>query len=590
MLQLIDIYLLQNQNFTTEVKAQYISTFIYKLIAKQFPNEQFCQISSGNFRLTITTLVVTISLSYYGMLKQDNKKLNSTVIELLSTQFVFLLIVYMGCQDQKKKAKLNVQNQGANSVCFPPDGTILAASSKDYSIRLSDVKTEEQKAKLESHRGIINSICFSPDGTMLASSIQSREYFIRLWDVKKSRKRTKLDAHNKGVNSVCFSLDGTILASCGQSNFISLWDFKTGQLKTQLDAHTTQVYSICFSPDGTKLVSVDRLIFLWNVKTQQQKAQLNDYCGSFFSVCFSPDGNTLAFGSVDKSVHLWDVNARLKQSKFDGHSGTVCSVCFSLDGTILASGNYDNSIYLWDAETGQQKAKLDGHCGQVQQICFSNDGTTLASGSYDCSIRLWDVKKYNKLNLKISDTKIQKLNLKLPSIKTILLQKLQLILLFSQYPNQPYFKHKELQFLRASLKINQKQILKSQLNKEEVQFWKICQTVFICQQYQQTQLFSQLFLPLFQQALIILSILIQKQIFHLQEFEYQLKSKIEACYLEIQQIIEFSFDRIDNYFDQTIDDVQKNFSSKFKESQQLILPQQFVQLSIKRFRKLKIYQ
>ncbi|CAD8138691.1 unnamed protein product [Paramecium octaurelia] len=291
----------------------------------------------------------------------------------------------------QQKAKLDCHTRAVQSVCFSPDSATLASGSDDTSIRLWDVKTEQQKAKLDGHTREVMSVCFSPDGVTLTSG-SYQEIF--LWDAKTQQQIAKLDGHTNTVYSVCFSRDCMTLASGCHDNSICLWDVKTGEQKAKLDGHSSAVYSICYSPDGTTLASGswDKSIRLWDVKSGQQKAKLDGHSSAVYSICYSPDGTTLASGSWDKSISLWDVKTGQQKTKLDGHSSTVSSINFSPDGNTLVSGSDDNSIRLWNVKTGQQIAKLDGHSSTVSSINFSPDGNTLVSGSIDNSIRLWNVK------------------------------------------------------------------------------------------------------------------------------------------------------------------------------------------------------
>ncbi|CAD8089123.1 unnamed protein product [Paramecium primaurelia] len=67
--------------------------------------------------------------------------------------------------------QLNGHTSMVLSVCFSPDGNILASGSSDKSTCRWDVKTGQQKAKLDGHSGRVWSVCFSPDGNTQASEI-----------------------------------------------------------------------------------------------------------------------------------------------------------------------------------------------------------------------------------------------------------------------------------------------------------------------------------------------------------------------------------------------------------------------------------
>ena len=69
------------------------------------------------------------------------------------------------------------------SVTWSPDGTKLASSSDDRSIRIWNAETAESIATLQGHTDLVYSVAWSPDGTKLASG--SDDESIRIWNVKR---------------------------------------------------------------------------------------------------------------------------------------------------------------------------------------------------------------------------------------------------------------------------------------------------------------------------------------------------------------------------------------------------------------------
>ena len=68
----------------------------------------------------------------------------------------------------------------------------------------------------------VSSVCFSPDGKIVASAIH--EETIKLWDVRSGRQLAALRGHESKVRSICFSPDGTTLASVGFEGMVRQWD------------------------------------------------------------------------------------------------------------------------------------------------------------------------------------------------------------------------------------------------------------------------------------------------------------------------------------------------------------------------------
>ncbi|KAG8938809.1 hypothetical protein FRC04_007516 [Tulasnella sp. 424] len=225
---------------------------------------------------------------------------------------------------------------------------------------------------LTGHTDEVNSVCFSPDGKLLASG--SDDETIRLWDPQTGKQFGEpLTGHTDWCYSVCFSLDGKLLAS-GSKGTIRLWDPQTGkQFGEPLTGHTWWVNSVCFSPDGKLLASgsSDQTIRLWDPQTGKQFGEpLTGHTDWVNSVCFSPDGKLLASGSDDETIRLWDPQTGKQFGEpLTGHTDRVNSVCFSPDGKLLASGSDDETICLWDPQTGKQVGEpLKGHGDNTQLI------------------------------------------------------------------------------------------------------------------------------------------------------------------------------------------------------------------------------
>lgn len=301
----------------------------------------------------------------------------------------------------------------------------------DVSSALSDTPV----LTIPGHASWIWSVAVPPDGSMIASS--SEEGTIRLWKNSpnvqthffdsQASNSLSLTGHTDAVWSVAFSHDGAILASGSLDSTVRLWEPTTGTCWQTLQAHSSGVWSVAFAPQANLARpdhyllasgSQDQTIQLWEIS--QDKAQASVRCVRTLSghtnwircVAFSPDGQFLVSGSSDGMVKLWRVDTGECVQTFQAYESLVLAVAYSPDGGTIATGGGDGSLKLWkmfppessqlaptqllpqvtikSSQTFSPLRTLQGHQKWVRSLSYSSDGKTLASCSQDGTIRLWD--------------------------------------------------------------------------------------------------------------------------------------------------------------------------------------------------------
>ncbi|CED82302.1 WD40 repeat-containing protein [Phaffia rhodozyma] len=313
-------------------------------------------------------------------------------------------------------------------VKFSNDGKWLGTGC-NRTVQIFDTKTGAKSCVLQDdstpYNGdlYIRTICFSPDGKLLATGAEDRQ--IRIWDIKARRIRHLLQGHSQEIYSLEFSSDGRHLVSGSGDKSARIWDIENGACVFDLrvedfvigesgpvDAGLT---SVAVSPDGRYVAagSLDAVVRIWDTQTGVQLGRFTGHSDSVYSVAFAPDGSFLCSGSLDRTLRIWDLsppppsppsNSRTLEFMPNGEPGTgygachnvlaghkdyVLSVGVSNDGRWIASGSKDRSVLFFDSATNQPQLMLQGHKNSVISIDLSKSSGLLATGSGDLNARIW---------------------------------------------------------------------------------------------------------------------------------------------------------------------------------------------------------
>ena len=215
----------------------------------------------------------------------------------------------------------------------------------------------------------LRSVCFSPNGKLLACGAEDKT--IKLWDVERKAMSHVFTGHSLDIYSIDYSHDGRLIVSGSGDKKVKLWEVEGKKCLYTLGNDEVGpkdgVTSVAFSPDGRYIAagSLDRIIRLWDAHTGAFIDKFEGHSDSVYSVAFSPDGKSLASGSLDKTLKIWDLSEPQQQGRcrniLSGHSDFVLSVAFSGDGNWLVSGSKDRSVMFWDPRTSVPQIKLEGH-------------------------------------------------------------------------------------------------------------------------------------------------------------------------------------------------------------------------------------
>jgi WD40 repeat protein len=297
--------------------------------------------------------------------------------------------------DLKKASELKLRKQYKEEFIPEPPTKV-----ENYNTTSSVSRSPWQCSRtLMGHTHSVNAIAISKDGKIFASA--SRDRTIKLWQLSTEQALFTLKGHSDSINCLVISPDRSHLISGSSDRTLKIWHLKTKNVRTLgswFSGHTDEVLAVAISPDGKKIVSgsADRTLKIWNLITGNEINTLSGYSAQISAVAISSDGKKLIAGGLEKQLRIRNFSNGKVTRSLKGNS-SILTLAISPDGQLLATGGFDRNIKLWDLETGREIATLVGHLDRVSTVCFNPDGKTLISGSWDKTIKIWQIDRSREI-------------------------------------------------------------------------------------------------------------------------------------------------------------------------------------------------
>lgn len=304
-----------------------------------------------------------------------------------------------------------------HSLTFTPDlgNIILAAASRDKTVELYEVKTEQRLSEiLSTDLGPIYSLSLDGQGApFVLSNLTRNEMEIAPLAPEQSPSSDIPESISApgAIQSAALNLDGSVSVLGYATGRILIQNYESGvNIEFSMNG---AINSLAFSSNGQYLAASacsaavqateceSSEIKIWDIGLEQETASLTGQTGKVVSIAFSSDNTRLATGSDDASIWLWDIPDKTQLGlPLDRHEAAVTSLAFSPDGSLLASGSADTTIILWDLITRQPIGEpLAGAGSDVSALIFGDNGNVLFAGGTNGDVYQWEVNIDNWLNL-----------------------------------------------------------------------------------------------------------------------------------------------------------------------------------------------
>jgi WD40 repeat protein len=264
-----------------------------------------------------------------------------------------------------------------------PTGKLLLDRGENPAVLSAN--TSQTTAELTGWPVRIEALAWHPDGTHVAAA--SKDHVITVWHTQTGSKVREMRGHTTPIRFLCFEPSGPRLASGSDDGEVRIWSPDKQAALQVLNDKSSAAERLAWGPDRQSLaVSYSSHTTLWNLEDETASDWIRE---DIFA--WSPDGRFYALASsFEDQINIMDRHTGERISVLSGHTDHVESLAWSPNGLRLVSGGRDTTSKLWEPISGREILTLRGHARAVVSVSWIANGRALVTKDEGGETRLWD--------------------------------------------------------------------------------------------------------------------------------------------------------------------------------------------------------
>ncbi len=250
------------------------------------------------------------------------------------------------------------------------------------------------------HSLAVRSVCFSPDGLLLASG--SEDKTIKIWEFRSGRELKTLNGHQSHVNQVMFTSDGQKLVSASRDRHIYFWDINSGKILKDFHYPDESIVSIDLSTDNKFLAigTTENVVRIINLDSDSTLFSWKTNVGQYGAhVVFSDDDKKLAVGEDNRTAKIYDLTTgdllQTVSEPLGSCGGCDTKVAFMNNNRII-KGSRGSPLAIRNLPIDNSLKFMEQSPERLHDLELSKDKSMMMVIDEDSAV-MWDVKNQSQL-------------------------------------------------------------------------------------------------------------------------------------------------------------------------------------------------